>query len=142
MQRLYDGNATLAALALQVRGSLALAQNDATRARDDLEAALRYRDEPLIRNELARALEKLGQVRDALVIRQEIDRLKVTLLNENLALLWVTNLADLARLHEKLGQTEEATKRYEQFLSYWGENAPDLLLVKEAQAALDRLSSK
>lgn len=141
-QARLDDNVTLAALAQSVRGRLLLAQGRAEDALSNLEDARRNWDEPRTLDSLARAYEKLRRFGDACLLREKLESSKVLLFNEQLTLLWMLNLVELARDHEQLGEHQEAGKRYEQFLFYWGENAADLPLVREAKAELATLTSR
>ncbi|HEV7667054.1 MAG TPA: protein kinase [Thermoanaerobaculia bacterium] len=125
------------AFVAQVKGEFALHRGEAGPAREALEDAFRYRPDLSITQSLAEAWMAEGRYDRAEERLEEIVQAKGRALREYQAVLWMRSKLDLARCEAKLGRSDEARARYDEFLEDWGDAG--IPWVAEARGERERL---
>ncbi|MCP3963466.1 MAG: protein kinase [bacterium] len=140
-----SGIVTWQAYAALLEAELLLAAGEHERSADLLEEVIAIADLSQAHESLARVYEESGRVSDAIQeqtwLSEHRSRGFVECLDacEGLSSMdWVMSFYHRARLHERLGEPEEAAERYRQFLELWPE-APDLPARVEAKTRLAAL---
>ena len=139
-QALKDSNTRFVREELQfARGCLHLIRGEAERARDTLEPLARNSKHIRRHRALARTWEALGQPRKAASEYETFLEISHSRWLDFNPAVWVLDQYRLARVYERLGDTDRARHWYERFLTDWKDADPDIPELIEARKRMAAL---
>jgi len=140
--KINKGNRFDEAAYSQLKGEIELARGNYDEAVDLLETTIKLRDDCYTLSSLGYAYHYLDQLGKAISVYEDMVGPKYTLGWEAQECV-VEAYYNLARIHEEMGNQEQAEKYYRQFVDIWknaDEDIPILIDAKERLASLEKIS--
>lgn len=138
--QLYQGNLFRSAVA-QVRGEIQWAEHHEGAAREQLERAALLWSDALMLWSLAQFSEAVGDFERSQSLYHAIVSREGEIIRSHFPALKDLALAGAARCEVKLGNYQQASNDYDEFLSTMGMHSPELEFVKTARRARERLAA-